>query len=125
VAKVHPEQEGVPPSSVANVTPDISATVGQTRLIAKEVVQAVEVAVVELKADVREIKGHRITDLFWHIGAFTGIFILLAGAMIAAYLKLEDKISTLSTAATRIETKLDDLIARIPPIQTQPPQRTR
>jgi len=41
--------------------------------------------------------------------------------MIAAYFKIDDKISDISKASTRIETKLDDLVQRIPPVQAPAP----
>jgi hypothetical protein len=92
---------------------------GQTRII----VEAVKESVADLKADVKEIKGHRVSDLRWHIGIFGAGFLVLGGMLIAGYFKLEDRLSDLSTASTRVETKLDDLLARIPPVQTPVPAK--
>ena len=117
---VSPANDTQTPTSMPNiVSPQDIAGAGQTRLI----VDAVKETVAELKADVREIKGHRWSDLLWHIGSFAAGFVLLAGMMLAAYFKLEDRLFTLSTSATRVETKLEDLLQRIPPVQTPAPRR--
>lgn len=112
-------QDSGPPQVIANVAPVDMAGAAHARII----VEAVKESVAELKADVREIKTHRFTDLLWHITAFAAGFVILASMMIAAYFKIEDKIHTLSTSNTRIETKLEDLLQRIPPIPTLPPGR--
>jgi hypothetical protein len=117
---VDPLQESVPPRAMANVAPlDIGGVAGQTRLI----VEAVKDTVADLKADIHDIKGHRVSDLRWHIGIFGAGFLVLAGMLITGYFKLEDRVSALSTASTRVETKLDDLLARIPPVQTPVPSK--
>lgn len=100
-----------------NVPPQNIAGAGQTRLI----VEAVKESVAELKNDVRDIKGHRISDMRWHLGAFAAGFIILGGMLITAYFRLDDRINTLDTSMTRIETKLDDLLQHIPPLPTPIP----
>jgi hypothetical protein len=75
------------------------------------------------------------TEFFAMISAFGAGFLILAGMCIAAYHwsednlsdastkivsrieKLDDKVTLLGTTATRTETKLDDLIARNPPVK--------
>jgi hypothetical protein len=104
---------------MANVAPLDVAGAGQTRLI----VEAVKESVADLKADVKEIKSYRFGDLFKYLSALTAAVVLLGSMMIAVYFKIEDKIHDLSTASTRIEQKLDDLIARIPPVQTLPSRK--
>jgi hypothetical protein len=111
-------QEAGPPIETANVTPMDGGT-AQTR----QIVEAVKASVSELRQDVKDIKNYRYTDLLLHIGAFAGGIVLVVGMMVAAYFKLEDKISAVSTSNTRMETKLEDLLARIPPVQTPPPRR--
>ena len=115
----NPDPTGVPPKEMANVIPLDSAAVGQTRMI----VDAVKESVAELKADVKDIKGHRHTDFVWIIGVFATGFLVLLGAMATAYLRLDDKVSELSKSQTRMETRLEDLIARIPPAQTPLPKK--
>ncbi|HVT56033.1 MAG TPA: hypothetical protein VHD34_08295, partial [Xanthobacteraceae bacterium] len=76
----------------------------------------------DIKQDIKDIRGYRLTDLLLVGGGIIASFVLLASMMIAGYFRLEDKIQIISTAQTRIETKLEDLLARIPPMQT-PPRR--
>jgi CHASE3 domain sensor protein len=58
-----------------------------------------------------------------HFGVFSAGFLVLGGMMIYAYFKIEERNSSLSTAVTRVETKLDDLIARVPPVQSPIPRK--
>jgi hypothetical protein len=124
-------QDSVPPAQFPNVPPpDMSGTAAQTRIIAKEVVQAVESSlndvktnIAEIKSDIKTIKDHRWTDFMWHIAALVACFAVIATAIVTSYFRLEDKIATLSTSNTRLETRLDDLIQRIPPIPTSVPRR--
>jgi hypothetical protein len=111
-------QEAGPPKETANVTPMDSGTT-QTRII----VEAVKTTVATLESNVKEIRDYRYTDLWRHLAAFAAGIVLVVGMLITAYFKIEDKMQILSTASTRMETKLDDLIARIPPVQTQVPRR--
>ena len=123
-------QEPHPPTSLPNVNPPEVAGAGQTRLI----VEAVKETVSELKIDVRTMRDHRFTDMMWHIGALAAAVILLGGMMVAAYFKIDDKIQALSkttqdkfeaasNSSTRVETKLEDLLQRIPPVATSPAKR--
>jgi hypothetical protein len=104
---------------MANVPPPEGPAFAQARII----VDAVKESVAELKSDVKEIKGHRHTDFVWIIGVLAAGFLVLLGAMATAYLRLDDKVSELSKSQTRIETRLEDLIARIPPTQTPVPKK--
>jgi hypothetical protein len=113
----HLGQNAEPLPAVANVAPPDFA--GQTRIL----INAIEGTVADLKADVREIRNHRVTDLLWHIGVFAGGFLILASAMIFAYFKIEEKTSALTTVTTRVETKLDDLVARLPPVVAPIPRK--
>jgi hypothetical protein len=97
--------------------PDASAWVAQTRLIVK----AVEDSVGDLKSDVKDIKAHRHSDFVYHVSVFAGGFLLLAGMMIVGYLRLDEKMSALSSSSIRVDTKLEDLLQRIPPVQALPP----
>jgi hypothetical protein len=110
-------QEPQPPQSLPSVNPSDVAGAGQTRLI----VEAVKETVSELKSDVRAIREHRFTDMLWHIGALAATLVILGGMMVATYFKVENRLQELSTSATRTETKLDDLLQRIPPVSTPPP----
>ena len=108
-----------PPKEMANVAPLDMAGAGQTRLI----VEAVKESVADLKLDVKEIKNYRHGDLFKYLSAIAGAVVLLGGMMIAVYFKVEDRVHELSTATTRVETKLDDLLQRIPPVVAPIPRK--
>ena len=108
-----------PPREMANVAPLDLAGAGQTRLI----VEAVKDSVADLKSDVKDIKNYRYSDLFKYLSAIGAAVVLLGGMMIAAYFRVEDQIHQLSTATTRIETKFDDLLQRIPPVVAPAPRR--
>jgi len=102
-------------------------------------VQAVEDSVGEIKSDIRDIKDHRHPDFVHLLQIFGGGFVLLASMLIGAYFiidskfdkvgvkfdkvdekfeKLNDRIDKLSTTSTRVDVKLEDLLARIPPVPT-------
>lgn len=107
------DQEATPPTSMANVTPMDSGS-AQTR----QIVDAVKTTVSGLTDDVKAIRDYRYTDLLLHIGAFAGGIIMVVTLVLHVYSKLDDKLLAISTATTRTEQKLDDLISRIPPVQT-------
>lgn len=112
-------QESEPPKAMANVTPMDAGVTPVTRVL----IDAVKESVSDLKSDVKEIKAQRFPDLLWHIAGLVGLGVILGGMMLTVYFKLEDKISALSTSSAKIETKLEDLIARIPPVQAPVPKR--
>jgi hypothetical protein len=124
------EQDVGPPQQLPNVPPDVSVAAGQARLLIK----AVENAVEELKKDVREIKSHQRTDLVNNAKMFAAGFLILAGMLIYGYFRLDDRltkmneildsrITTLNNIAIRVDTKLEDLLQRIPPVPTPPARR--
>jgi hypothetical protein len=112
------DQEATTPASMANVTP-LDAGSNQTRMI----VDAVKASVSALETDVRAIRDYRYTDLLLHIGVFTAAVVIVVGMIVTVYFKLDDRISAISTSSTKVETKLDDLLARIPPVPTPAPRR--
>lgn len=73
--------------------------------------------------NVKDIRSHRFSDLLWYISSLAAGIVLLGGMIVAAYLKIDDRIHDMSTALTRVETKLDDLLQRIPPIPTPVPRK--
>jgi hypothetical protein len=113
-----PDQEATPPTSMANVTPLDSGT-AQTR----QIVEAVKASVADLTQDVKGIRDYRYTDLLLHIGAFAAGIIIVVTLILNVYSRLDDKIQALSTTSTRVDTKLEDLLQRIPPVQTPPARR--
>jgi hypothetical protein len=93
---------------------------GQTRLI----IQAIEPTITELRNEMRDVRRSASGDFKWILGGF----VLIGGMMITGYFRLDDRISkveekfqALSISNTRIETKLEDLLQRIPPIHSPVP----
>jgi hypothetical protein len=99
--------------------PDIAGA-GQTRLLIK----AIEDTVAELKTDVREIKSYRHTDFLYVITMFAAGFLLLAGMLVFGYFRLDERLVSATATLIRVDTKLEDLVRRIPPVPT-PPQPKR
>lgn len=107
----------------ANRTPDDFPTAPPTDLAAstvhtRQLVRALEENLKELKEDVKVIKGHSHTDFRWIITVFGAGFLILAGMTVTGYFRLDDKIGTLVNETIRVDTKLEDLLQRIPIIQT-------
>ena len=113
------ETDSEAPRSLPNVAPNMSGGSGQTRLI----VEAVKEGLSDVKRDIKDIKDYRQSDFKYIIGMFAAGFVLLAGMIFTVYMKIDDKLTTIIQSTIKTETKLDDLIQRIPPAQTPPPRR--
>jgi outer membrane murein-binding lipoprotein Lpp len=114
------------PVRVATTTPDISTGSAHAR----DLVEKIEKSIDEIKRDLREYGADRHSDFKYMIAVLGAGFIILGGMLIAGYLRLDDrmdalatKVEALSVTSTRVETKLDDLIARVPPAQAPVPGR--
>jgi hypothetical protein len=77
---------------------------------------ALQDSVGELKGTVRSLSGNVETqeknfrtDFKWTWTGLAAATVLLMGAFIFGYFKLDERINTMSTALTRIETKVDGL----------------
>lgn len=117
------EQFGEVPSQVAAVLP---TGAGHTQAI----VRSLEGSISEIKEDVRDIKTNRHSDFVYLITVFAGGFLLLAGLFGFGFFRMDDKFDKLSekldnltTINIRSETKLEDLLQRIPPTPTAVPKR--
>jgi hypothetical protein len=126
VPNVPANQESVAPQSFANVPPDLSANAGQARLVVK----ALEDSIGEIKTDIKEIKSHRHSDFVWLVTVFAAGFLLLAGLFGFGYFRVDDKferltdkLDKLTASSIRADTKLEDLLQRIPPAVTPAPKR--
>ena len=102
----------------------------------KEHIRDVRTEVAKTREEIGKIRDDRYSELKWIVLTVAGAGIIIFGALLAAYFKidskidalsvkfdtavskLDDKINTLNTGSARTETKLDDLISRIPPVQT-------
>jgi hypothetical protein len=125
-----PHERVTTPADEMAVTTPISGEAAAARVRIK----AVEDSVADIKTDIKEIRNHQHTDFVHTMEIFGTGFLLLAGMLIAAYFiidgkfekvdgkfdKLNERINALSTSNSRIDTKLEDLLARIPPVPTPP-----
>lgn len=132
MANPDPIRDSDVPREFANVTPDMSAGIGQLRIVVKTLEEHIR----EIKDDMKEIKRHRHSDFVLTITIFAAGFLLLAGMLIFGYFRLDDKVFTntkevgdkvdaLVVTTTKIDTKLEDLLQRIPPLQNQLPNGAR
>ena len=125
MSNVTGNQESAAPQSFANVHPDLSQNAGQVRLVVK----ALEDSISEIKTDIKEIKSHRHSDFVWLVTVFAAGFLMLAGLFGFGYFriddkfdKLTDKIDKLTASSIRSDTKLEDLLQRIPPTVAPAPK---
>jgi hypothetical protein len=102
------------------------ANAGQARLV----VSALEDSFGEIKTDIKEIKAHRHSGFVWVITVFAAGFVALAGLFGFGYFRIDDrferltdKIDKLTASSIRSDTKLEDLLQRIPPAITPAPER--
>jgi len=110
------EQRDEVPREVATVLPTGAAHT-------QAIVKSLEANIADIKSDIRDIKGYRHSDFVYLITLFAGGFVFLCGLFIAGYLRLDDKVDRLTQTSIKIETKLEDLLLRIPPAITPPPKR--
>jgi hypothetical protein len=129
MAKRAADEEGEVPKQFPNVPPpEFSAGAGHARLVVEEV-----------KHDIRDIKSDQKTDFRIVVAMYGAGFLALAVGLLSGYMildgkleKLNDrmdrrtdalsiKLDTLSNTAIRADTKLQDLLDRIPPTQIPAP----
>jgi hypothetical protein len=132
VAKLPHEAEATTPTQeeMAVTTP-----ISGEAAFARHRIKAVEDGIAEIKSDIKNISDKRHSDFVHLIQAFGGGIVLLVTMMIGAYFiidgklekvdgkfdKLNERLDQLSITATRADVKLEDLLARIPPIPTPAP----
>ncbi len=114
-----PSGDPVPPKDMANVVPTDVANAGQTRLL----VDAIKEAVAELKSDVKDVKDYRHSDFKWYICTFGAGFVALAGLSLYLYSRIEDRLSALSTAVTKVEIRLESLQRSASPEPSAAPKK--
>lgn len=123
-----PNPSGVP-SEIGQDTP-------QTRAL----IRALENSLHDFRGDLTEIKTRAHTDFFRMVWVFGAGFVLLGGMIIQAYRwghddliaavtrlegridKADDRGVTAGNTLSKVDQKLDDLIARVPPAQTSIPR---
>ena len=137
-------RESAVPIEFPGVPPDRPVTEGHVRNLLSSVdgsLKSLDASLKSVRDDLRAAEGYirsegseHKSDFRWIIGTFAAGFIILAGMFITGYLlvtakidqvssSLASKIDPLTTSQVRTETKLDDLIQRIPPVQQAPAKR--
>jgi len=130
---------GTPPSGAVGAPFEMSPTSGETRIIAaglRSVEDRLNTAfskierIPEMGSDIRHLlndvnalKSDAKSDLRWLITIFGTGFLVLAGLLIYGYLRLDDRLSKTESLETKIDTKLEDLLQRIPPVVVPPPKK--
>jgi hypothetical protein len=101
-------------------TPAYAKVVSDTWII--EGMMQIQHSLGELKADVAHVKSSADTnergvrgDFKWTWSGIAAATIIFMGALIYGYFRLEDRQEHLSTGLAAIETKLNDLLLRVPP----------
>jgi hypothetical protein len=116
-----PSQETTVPQSFAEVPPSpYSRVTGEAWIV--EGMMQMQNTLGELKAHLEQTRSavgtheHAFrTDFRWTWGGLAAAVIILMGALIGGYFRLDDRQSNLSTALTRIETKVDSLLQKPSP----------
>jgi hypothetical protein len=121
-----PLEGGAPPS--------LSPTAAQTGVLVRALQEGLRDSVTDLRREISELK--RSTDGDYHrllyiFGAgFIAIVVLFAWGytrledrFITVSDKLSDQIESLQNTTVKVDTKLGDLLERIPPAVTRPPTR--
>jgi hypothetical protein len=114
--------------------PPISPHAAQTGALVRAIQDALKDSIAELKREISETRTHSREDfhrLLYIFGAgFVAIAVLFAWGysrledrFIAVSTKIDDKVDTLSNTVIKVDTKLGDLLERIPPAQTQVPRK--
>ena len=102
------------PEVISEEPTDLSPGIAQTRVI----VRAVQESLSDVKTDLREITKKEHDHFLLLLKIFGAAFVLLSGMLIFGYFRLEDRVVSLDASSIRIDTKLEDLLQRIPPIPT-------
>ncbi len=85
--------------------------------------EAIKEAVAELKSDVKDVKDYRHSDFKWYICTFGAGFVALAGLSLYLYSRIEDRLSALSTAVTKVEIRLESLQRSASPEPSAAPKK--
>ncbi len=127
--RIEPERETTPkqfPETVPQSYPE-SVQVGWLT----ESMMQMQSSVGELKARVEQLRSNEAehqrdvkSDFKWTWTGLAGATVLLVSALIYGYFRLEDRQVSMDTTLTRIETRLDDLLQRVPPSPLISPNQT-
>jgi hypothetical protein len=104
---------------------DISQATAQTR----QIINALDPTLRDLRKEVGDTKDAIHKELRNILYVFGAGFLVIGGMIIAGYFRLDDRIvamsgkyddriQAISNTGIRVDTKLEDLLQRIPPVQT-------
>lgn len=135
-------EEGAPlPGTQEGMPPHINPAAAQTGQVVRAVQDAVRQGLSDIKADLTKIETRSHTDYHRLLYIFGAGFLALAAMTIEAYRwghedliaasskvetrieKTDDRVVSMGNSLSRIDQKLQDLLERIPPVQTPPPRR--
>lgn len=141
----HTREDGIPPASSLEGKPPIgtdglpgAALIG---MLSRELKDAMRETRQELRSDMKDLRAdistlkthadnHFYRTLYIFGAGFVAVVLLFAWGytraddrQIASSSKTDDRIAAQGTALTRIDQKLEDLLARIPPVQAPAPHK--
>ena len=114
--------------------PPLSPAAAQTGVLVRALQDGLRDSVSDLRREISELKAHAHTDYNHLLYIFGAGFIAIAVLFGWGYSRLEDRFFNVSTkiddrlgslekAVIKVDTKLGDLLERIPPIPTPAPRR--
>ncbi|TXN81959.1 hypothetical protein [Methylobacterium sp. WL8] len=110
------QSSGSPENSRSANPSDISDRSSQARLVLEPITKDIGA----IRDDIKEINNNRHDDVVKILIMFGGGFLILAAMVLTIYSKLDDKIATINDRTIKVDTKLEELIKRIPPSITAP-----
>jgi hypothetical protein len=117
------------PKTLAEITPPSYPHAVEMGYIIESLMQ-VQKSLGELKAHVEQTNSriniqeqNSRADFRWTWSGLATATVLLIGALIFGYFKLDDKVAAMSTGLITVETKVDSLLERTPPPPTILPRR--
>ena len=112
-----PQQKDGPSADTGSGNPSpFNQDSGQTRLVIESITKDIE----RTKDAVEKLVDGRASDFKYTVTIYAGGFLLLAGMIIVAYLLLDGKLTSLKESSIRVDTKLEELLKRIPPSPLAP-----
>jgi hypothetical protein len=121
-----PAETSDTPHELATVPPRIGTGSGEVRAI----VSALEAEIRGIKGEISLLNRDRHSDFKFTMSVFAAGVVLLVGMLFFGFFKLDDRTNKVDDSlrkqenlSTRIDTKLEDLLARIPPVQAPAPRR--
>lgn len=102
--------------------PEEPKNISQGAAQAGQIIRGIQDSLSAVQLDIKDLRREAHHDFWSLLKTFGAGFIILGGMLIYGYFRLEDQITALDRTLIKVETKLDDLLQRIPPVPT-PPKR--